>query len=175
MEEWRNVNGYEGLYEVSSAGRVKSLPRLVVSYGSRSYWTRTRILRPANVCGYLVVVLSRDGVTSMEKVHRLVGYAFLGLTKTGVINHLDGVKQHNDVGNLEVTDSAGNLRHADEAGLWNIRGERNHHAKLTVADVVAIRQRLANGEPGRTIARDYPVHRDYISLIKNRTIWKHVG
>ena len=95
FEEWRPVKDYEGLYEVSSLGRVKSL-----------WLGKERILKlVANTNGYLRVQLYKDGKQQMKKVHRLVAEAFLenplGLPQ---VNHLDEVKTNNAVSNLEWCD-----------------------------------------------------------------------
>ena len=93
-EQWRPVKGYEGLYEVSSLGRVKSLN-----------YNRTgveKILKPGMTSGYLQVGLYKDGEVKHFYVHRLVAEAFLpnpeGLTE---VNHKDENKENNVVGNIE--------------------------------------------------------------------------
>jgi len=93
MEEiWKPVVGYEGLYEISNLGKVKSL-----KYG------KERILKPRNNKGYLEVDLPKDGKHKSYKVHRLVAQAFIpndDLFKTE-INHIDENKENNNVNNLE--------------------------------------------------------------------------
>ena len=91
-EIWKPVNGYEGLYEVSSLGRVKSL-----------WYGREKILKPQdNGKGYLFVNLYKDGKVKHLLVHKLVAEAFIpnpfGFTE---INHLDENKTNNVVDNLE--------------------------------------------------------------------------
>lgn len=105
MEEiWKDIVGYEGLYQVSNLGRVKSLPRLH-KYVHGYYMTKEKILSP-RVCGkqreYLAVALNVDGKTKQYKIHRLVATAFIpnpyGYNE---INHKDENKGNNKVGNLE--------------------------------------------------------------------------
>ena len=99
MEEtviWKDVKGYEGLYEVSNLGRVKSLPRngtvlheKILKYGLDRY-------------GYRQVILSKNDVRKSAKIHRLVAEVFLqNENKLPCINHKDENKQNNDVSNLE--------------------------------------------------------------------------
>lgn len=94
-EQWRPVKGYEGLYEVSNLGRVKSLN-----------YHRTgveKILKPSNVGnGYLFVHLSRNGKHKFFLVHRLVAIAFIPNPKgLPEVNHIDEIKTNNCVENLE--------------------------------------------------------------------------
>ena len=95
IEEWKDIEGYEGLYQVSTLGRVKSL----------KYWggKRTAILSQAKrKDGYLMVGLSRDGITKSKSVHRLVAQAFIpNPNNLEMINHKDEVPDNNCVSNLE--------------------------------------------------------------------------
>ena len=92
MEQWKAIAGYEGLYEVSDLGRVKS------------FWHgKEKILKPGKTHdGYLQVNLYKDGQRKMQLVHRLVAEAFIqnpqGLE---TVNHKDEVKTNNTVSNLE--------------------------------------------------------------------------
>ncbi|MDV2474211.1 hypothetical protein F8M49_29970 [Rhodococcus zopfii] len=92
-EEWRAAVGWEGLYEVSDAGRVRSLDRAVEQRNGRIYPVRGRTLKPAAVKQHLVVGLCRNGIQSNTKVHRLVLEAFAGPAPTGMVcchNNGDG-------------------------------------------------------------------------------------
>lgn len=104
-EIWKPVLGFEGLYEVSSCGRVRSLPRLVECVGpvKGRYLSRKpgTILRPGRMSGgHLSVVLGRDG--GSRTVHSLVLAAFCGPTPPGQeIRHKDGNPANNKLSNLE--------------------------------------------------------------------------
>ena len=101
-EEWRPVVGYEGLYEVSNMGRVKSLERTVWN-GKGYFKTSERILKPGkDKGGYLQVCLCKDGKDKWCAVHRLVATAFLpNLDNLPQVNHIDENKENNCVQNLE--------------------------------------------------------------------------
>ena len=92
METWKEIAGYEGLYEVSDLGRVKSL-----KYG------KEKILKPGkDTRGYLNVILFKDGKSKNSKVHRLVAEAFIpNPNNLDTVNHKDEVKTNNTVTNLE--------------------------------------------------------------------------
>ena len=103
MEEWRDIKGFEGLYQVSNKGNVKSLERKV--WDSRGYYrTVTEKILKANKKGrgYLYVTLSKDGIDDDYYVHQLVACAFIpnpqGLPE---VNHLSEDKENNCVENLE--------------------------------------------------------------------------
>lgn len=89
MEEWRDVIGYEGLYEVSSLGNVRS------SYTGR-------VLSPGVSQGYYYVALYKDGMRRNKQVNRLVAEAFLpNLDNHPLVHHKNELKTDNDVSNLE--------------------------------------------------------------------------
>lgn len=106
-EIWRPVAGYEGLYEVSDLGRVRSLKHICNScYGSKSV-CNGKILTPCKSSNkYMIVGLSKDGNHCTKSVHGLVAHAFPEicgeLFKGCVINHKDENKSNNVATNLEV-------------------------------------------------------------------------
>lgn len=103
MEEWKSIPGYEGLYEVSSYGRVKSLNRYV-KVKSKSYrLQKGKMLSPIkNKYGYLQVFLCCNGKYKIISVHRLVAQAFIpNPDNLPIINHKDEDKTNNRVENLE--------------------------------------------------------------------------
>ena len=99
MEEWRDIEGYEGLYQVSSNGRVRSLDRYVKNKGKLDF-RKGKILTTSNrKNGYLSVSLSKDGVITTHSVHRLVATAFIpNPNNSPMINHRDENPSNNRVG-----------------------------------------------------------------------------
>lgn len=119
-EEWRPVVGFEGLYEVSNAGRVKSLARLRKGRGGHPTAVRERILKPSIATnGYPFLILSKHGRPHNKNVHRLVAQAFCyGKSEEfNQVNHKDGNKQNNTASNLEWVTGGENLKHAWVTGL----------------------------------------------------------
>ena len=101
-ENWKEIAGYEGLYEVSDLGRVKS------------FWHgKEKILNPLkNNNGYLSVILCKDGQKKMLLVHRIVAEAFIQNTKgLATINHKDEDKTNNTVSNLEWMSQKDNINY----------------------------------------------------------------
>ena len=118
-EVWKDVKGYEGLYQVSNLGNVKSLYGLC----GRKYVKREKILKKtkkrANGNYYReVVTLRKDKKKKEFKVHRLVAEAFLpNLENKPMVNHIDGNSFNNNVNNLEWCTARENVVHAYETGL----------------------------------------------------------
>lgn len=112
-EIWKDIAGYEGLYQVSNFGRVKSL-------GNKSNHKGAIILKQSDVQGYMCVGIRRDNGSKMVKVHRLVALAFIPNPECKTqINHKDGDKHNNVVSNLEWVTCAENIAHAEKTGLRN--------------------------------------------------------
>lgn len=173
MEEWRAVLGYEGLYEVSSAGRVRSLDRKI-PHKSGFYVRPGQLLNPClNRKGYAQVTLSRSGHIKTARVHTLVADAFLGPRPAGaVVRHLNGNGADCAKENLRYGTSQDNSDDMNTHGTV-LRGERHGRSKLTVDDVRAIRaqHRL---KTQKALAAEYGVSVQLISRIHQRTLWRHV-
>lgn len=113
-EQWLPIAGYEGIYEVSSFGRVRSLDRKDAIGRPR----HGRFLSPGMSNGYLFVQLSKDKGHQVFRVHSLVAAAFLGERPKGyTVNHIDGAKTNNRFENLEYLTMGDNVRH-----WWKLQG-----------------------------------------------------
>lgn len=176
IEEWRAVVGYEGIYEVSSLGRVRSLDRSIVdSRGRRRRQPgRVRNLMPDGR-GRLSLMLWREGRYSQRKVHRLVAEAFLGPGELRAeVNHKDGDPLNNALSNLEWASRSENQLHAYRMGLvTRPRGEKHLKSKLTVEQVREIRS-LRGVMTQRALARRYGVAKTSIQRILDGTNWRHL-
>lgn len=112
-EIWKDIPNFEGLYQVSNQGRVKSLARYV-NHGSRQIFVKERILKTRkNKNGYLAVYPCKNGKYKPMDIHRIVGVVFIdNPCGYGDINHKDGNKQNNFVENLEWCTRSSNIKHA---------------------------------------------------------------
>ena len=101
MEIWKDIEGYEGLYQVSNEGRVKSLSRVIVK-GNKTITTKEKILKQGEVGkGYLQVCLYSNSVFKHCLIHRLVAKTFLpNLDNKPCVGHSDCNPKNNNVKNL---------------------------------------------------------------------------
>ena len=128
-EEWRPIPGYEGHYEVSNKGRVRSLTRLIEDKrGVREKHHGKSLVTSLNRRGYLSVRLCRNGTKRSLTVHRLVAKAFLGTPEdeTLVCCHNNGIKTDNRVTNLRWDTIASNYHDMEKHGTnhWLNKKER---------------------------------------------------
>lgn len=114
MELWKDIPGYEGLYQVSNLGRVKSLDRTVVMPNGKCYFRSGRIFKNQKCSnGYLMIALCVDGKKAQRLIHILVAKAFIqNLNRLPEVNHLNGDKADNRVENLEWSSHSDNIKHS---------------------------------------------------------------
>ena len=113
MEEiWKDVKGYEGYYQVSTLGRIKSLSRHR-KVGWANYISKEKIIKQCDHRqGYKLVLLHKDGKSKTHKVHKLVAEAFLSNPNNyKSVNHKDENKANNTVDNLEFCDYSYNINY----------------------------------------------------------------
>lgn len=114
MEEiWKDIKGYEGYYQISNLGRVKSLPRLHKKWDGHNYICKEKILKQAvNTGGYHFVELFKNGIGRITLVHKLVAESFVPNPKNlPELNHIDEVKTNNRADNLEWCNHLYNMRY----------------------------------------------------------------
>lgn len=174
MEVWKDIKGYEGLYQVSNLGNVKSLAREKYGNGKSILKVQEIILRPGmNDKGYYYVALNKDSKAKSCAVHRLVAETFIErIDGKKFVNHINAIKSDNRVENLEWCTHMENMQHAHKLGLIPYkRGVKHHKAKLTDAQVLAIRE---DNRFQYIIAKDYGVSQGMIGFIKRRKNWNHI-
>lgn len=120
MEIWKDVVGYEGIYQVSNLGKVKSLDRV---YNGRNL--KSKVLKlTLNIYGYLRFTARKENTIKTLFVHRLVLEAFNPILEKLQVNHIDGIKTNNKLENLEWVSDSENKKHAYKTGLM-IGGNEN--------------------------------------------------
>ena len=178
MEIWKDIKGYEGYYQVSNLGRVKSLDRVATYSDKKVHHLKGRVLKPmVTKHGYEIVDLRKDRKRKTSKVHRLVAIAFLDNPKNKPqVNHIDGVKLNNNLNNLEWVTNAENIRHAYKKGLINTaKGERHAQSKITKEQVLEIRDIYSKG--GLTqeqVGQLFGIDQTHVSDIVNKRSWTHI-
>lgn len=122
-EVWKDISGYEGLYQVSNYGRVKSVGKIVNGsnqYGINfQYFRKDKILKPIrDNWGYLRVSLYKDNIKMAKRIHRVVAETFMPNNHNyTIINHKNGNKEDNSVDNLEWCSQSHNVLESYRLGL----------------------------------------------------------
>lgn len=174
-EVWKDVIGYEGLYQVSNLGIVKSLRRVDVLGRT----VKERIKKPSlNKNGYLHVGLYKNGIHKNCYIHRLVAEAFIpNHNNLPQVNHINAIKEDNSLVNLEWVMQSENIRHAYDNGLIkhsSREGESNSNSKLTEKQVIEIYIRANNGEKHQFLCEEFGVNKGVISKIKCGKTWVYI-
>jgi hypothetical protein len=164
-EKWRPARGYEGIYEVSTEGRLWSV-------------CRKRIKRPyVRKNGYVQHTLTRGGRQRSHYLHRLVVEAFRGSIPEGLqCNHKSGVKGDCRLSNLEVVTRRANMAHARRMGLLRpLAGVLNGRATVSEAQVLAMRRMHEAGQTVRQIAEEMQVPWGLAYKAIRRITWRHLA
>lgn len=177
MEEWRDIPGFEGYYQASSFGRIRSIDRFVSKCDGKVQFWKGRVLCnfQGTTCNYKSVQFSKDNVSTKHLVHRLIAKTFLGLDDYSEfeVNHIDGNRNNNHVCNLELVTHQENIDHSVRTGLKRDYGEKHVHAKLTNQQAAEIRKMWCNGMKQKDIALLYGVHKQTIcSIVNHKTYIK---
>lgn len=163
-EEWRDIPGYEGRYQASTEGRIRSVDRTVLG---KNHYTgkpfvrciKGRVLHPGRYCktGHLSVVLGRG--SNGSPVHQLVMRTFVSDSPEGnEVRHINGDPADNRLCNLEYGTRTENILDVFHQGKpWR---------KLTIEDVKEIRSGLRSGVSGADLAKTFRVSQSTISSIK---------
>lgn len=167
-EIWKNVVGYEGLYQVSSEGRIKSM-------------RTTKVMKArVNKYGYKQLTLYKENQQgrTTKTLHRLVAIAFIpNIKNLATVNHKDLDKLNNNISNLEWATFAENTEHAKRLGAmqdlqW---GSKNSSSKLTEEDVFRMREMWKSGKYlKKEIAKQFNVSPSNVTQILKGKRWCHI-
>ncbi len=174
QEIWKEIKGFEGKYYISNHGRVKSLGGKFTTIHPEGYITNGA----TDTFGYKSITLRKVTPTIKRyieryRVHTLVAKYFIEQPEgCKVVNHLDGNRKNNHYSNLEWTTYLGNSQHAIRTGLFDIKGEKHHNAKLTKEKVLEMRRlRKEEGWTHQRIANMFGVDRRQAGDVINGVNW----
>lgn len=176
-EMWKDVTGYEGIYQVSNTGRIKKLYREWVGSTGGKRFTNEKILPPHfSKFGYNHHIFIKEGKPKDLRVCRLVAIAFVpNPDNKPFVNHIDGNKANDSASNLEWNTRSENDRHAFANGLRSgMKGSKNGMAKIDEKIVLEIRKLYSSGSNTRVLADRFKLSIDHIGNIVKRRIWKHL-
>lgn len=169
-ERWKAIPEYEGYYEVSDQGRVRSLDRVITHERNKSYIRKGRLLSlTTHSQGYRCVHFTVNRKTKNLYVHRLVLQAFMGNKKGMDCNHINGAKHDNRLKNLEWCTRSENIQHAFDTGL-----RKDLNRKLQDEEVLSVCKDLLNGVTNKEISEKYNVESSLISQIATEKSYKDI-
>ena len=174
-ESWKDISGYEGKYQISTHGRVRSLTRFVSTKGNSVRRVKGRILKTFMDSGDYkrIPLLATKRTYKKFLIHRLVSLAFLRpVPNKNIVNHIDGNKLNNHYSNLEWCSLQENMDHAVKNGLIR-SGERHPNAKLNHSQVARIREYINNKTFSESnLARQFNVAVNTINRLKKNGTWR---
>lgn len=164
LEIFKNIKGYETIYQISNLGNVKSL--------KNNKLLKTRIRKND---GYVDIKLSKNGKSTRFLLHRLIAIAFIdNPNNKSQINHKNGLKNDNRIENLEWCNNSENAKHAENNNLRSHEGIKNSHAKLNELDIKFIKYWLSKNFKSVDIAKHFNITPAQIGHIKHGRSWQHV-
>lgn len=173
QEVWRPVLGWEGLYEVSTNGGVRSVDRVMeCSNGKRRHCLSQALRKQILRNGYERVILCRSGREQGALVHRLVAESFIPGVGV-VVRHMDGVKTRNTVGNLCWGSHAQNANDKRAHGK-HLFGEKHPNATMSESDVLAVRKMHGDGMSQLAICRSTGLGRGAVGYAVRGETWRHL-
>jgi len=162
MENWKDIKSYEGIYQASDLGNLRSL-----NYKRTG---KIQVLKPAlDNKGYLRTAFMKDGILKTVKVHRVIAQTFLNtIDDKNQVNHINGIKTDNNLINLEWCNNTENQNHAIKKGLVKQKsGDLHHKTKHTDELILKIYNEYKNGASKRGLSKKYNVGR---SVFKRKII-----
>ena len=135
-ERWKDVKGFEGMYQISDRGRVKSLDRHVRGRYNKKQFKKGKVIKPnIKPDGYYEYVLHKNKKSQHFYAHRLVAQAFIpNPNNYPCVNHIDEIKNHNEVLNLEWCTAMQNNHYRDRIKRIKDSNIRSNGVRVCVLD-----------------------------------------
>lgn len=176
MEIWKNIEEYEGLYQISNLGKVRSLDRYVTDVNKTQFIKGKNLKAGDNGKGYLIVSLLKNGFRKNHYIHRLVAKHFLeNYDSKKVVNHKDFNTKNNSVNNLEVVTQKENIKYSNANKRYDkahINNAINHRKKALIKildNEEKILEKYDNGESIISISKKMHLKAENVSnFIKNK-------
>jgi hypothetical protein len=175
MEIWKSIESYEGIYEISNLGRVKSLERYRKGKKNKDTIVKEKILKNGIRAGYLCVELNKSGDAKKFNIHRLLAIHFIpNPNNLPIVEHLNDIKLDIRLENLIwSTYKSNNNRAISNGNNKGCIGELQGRSVLTEKDIFIIRK-IGKSKTQKEIAETYNVSRSNISAILRRKSWSHI-
>jgi hypothetical protein len=175
MEIWKDIEGYDGRYEISNHGNVRNKGYVVEDSWGRKRKIAKRVMKNSlDANGYFRVNLPIGGKAKVIHIHVLVCRHFVSrVYGKNSVNHIDGNKLNNHFSNLEWCTQRENIQHAFRTGLVNNTGENHGYSKLTNEQVLEIRS-LEGQFIQKDIGKMFGISREQVGTILRRQQWKHI-
>lgn len=174
MELWKNIDGYDGMYQISNFGNIRTW------FKPPSGIRKTPILRRQDITyqGYHLITLSKNGTKKRYSVHRLVAFAFIPNPENKpFINHIDFNKSNNHFSNLEWCTQKENVKHTIENNRKSTpKGEAHYASRLSKKDVLNIKNLCSDPSISQyDIAKIYDIDQSHVSKINSGSAWNHLN
>lgn len=179
-ELWKDIDGYEGLYQVSSIGRIKSCDKIVDGSYNSKHHIKEKILKPFKTgSGYIAlsIRLYKNGIGKDYRISRLVAKAFILNPENKLeVNHKNFDTFDNRIENLEWNTSKENHDHSHNKRVAALpRGEKQYNSKLTEEDVKKIKRLYRSGKYSQCELGDmFGVTEGTVYSIIHNKSWKHI-
>ncbi len=178
MEEiWKDIKDYEGLYQVSNLGRVKSVERIKTIPPNKTYTQKSFIMKPYyHYNGYPIITLSKNGIRFKDVVHRIVAKHFIENPENyKYVCHKDDNPLNNKADNLYWGTQQDNMNDKVSKNRQQ-KGENVKFSKLNNEKIKEIRNMYEKGKiTHKEIGRIYDISTSCITEIINLKSWKHVN
>lgn len=174
IEIWKPIPSLLGFYEASSLGRIRSISRVSVLNGKHLRPIKGKIIKQTRhkKTGYFYLSVCVNGVVMSRLSHRLIAEAWIEnpMNKPHV-NHLKGIKSDNRPSQLEWSTISENRLHSFRIGLQTAKGSKNSQARLTLEQVLEIRN---STDKNGVIAKRYNVSPATVCDIQTKRSWSHI-